>query len=306
MITLTGENDFLRSQALASLVDKFVSEIGELGLERIDGEEVEFARISEALTSLPFLASKKLVVFKNPGASKDFAEKFELLLENLPETTKLVLVEAKLDKRTSLYKYLKKASDFREFAPLDSSALARFLVDEAKASGGELASSEARYLVERVGNNQQKLASELAKLLAFNPKITRANVESLVAASPQTKIFDLLDAAFAGNQKKVLAIYEEQLKLGEEPQKIIGLLAWQLHLLALAKTASGKPARQIASDAKISSYSAEKSLALARKLELAQIKSYVSDLLALDTQLKSTKVDADEALKNYLLGIGLD
>lgn len=301
IITLTGENDFGRASELKSLVDKFVAENGQLALERIDGEETEFARITEALTSWPFLSSKKLIVFKNPSASKEFVEAYENLLKNLPETTELVLAEAKLDKRTNLYKYLKKASDWHEFNNLDASALVSWLTKEAKASGGEISASDARFLVERTGENQQKLASELAKLLAFDSKIEKENIEKLVAPTPQSKIFDLLDAAFSGDKKRALKIYAEQRKLGEEPQRIIGLLAWQLHLLALAKTAGNKSQFDIASDAKLSPYSLKNAVMLAKRLELADIKRYVSDLLALDQQLKSTMLDADEALKTYLL-----
>ncbi len=301
IITLTGENDFARASELKALVDKFVNENGELALERIDGEESEFARVSEALTSLPFLASKKLVVFKNPSASREFLEGYEQLLKNLPETTDLILAEAKLDKRTNLYKYLKKSSDWREFNNLDASALTSWLAKEAKASGGEINASDAKFLVERVGEDQQKLSSELTKLLAFDPKITKENIEKLVAPTLQSKIFDLLDAAFSGNKKRALKIYAEQRQLGEEPQKIIGLLAWQLHLLALAKAAGNKSQFDIASDAKVSPYSLKNALVLAKRLELADIKRYVSDLLALDRQLKSTTLDADEALKTYLL-----
>lgn len=303
IITVSGENEFGRSSELKALVDKFVTENGELALEKIDGEETEYNRISEALTSLPFLANKKLVVFKDASANKDFAEKFEPLLKGLPETTELVLAEAKLDKRTSLYKYLKKFSDFREFSKLDAGALVKWLVERASAVGGEISSSDARYLVDRAGENQQKLAKELDKLLTHSLKISRADIDLLVEPMPQSKVFDLLDVAFAGNAKRAMALYQEQRALKVAPQEIIAMLAWQLHLLALAKTGSGISPRQIASDAKISPYSIEKSANLARRLELTQIKQYVSDLVELDERLKSSPLDADEALKSYLLGL---
>lgn len=304
MTTLTGENDFLRSRELASLVDKFLAENGELGLEKIDGEDSEYSRIQEAITSLPFLASRKLIVFKNPSSSKDFLENYEKLLARLPETSNLVLVETKMDKRTSLYKWLKKASDFKEFNQLDASKLASWIVNETKTSGGEISASDARYLVERAGEDQQKLASELAKLLAYGPKINRDSVDKLVAATPASKIFDLLDAAFSGDKNRAIRIYREQRQLGEEPQKIIGLLAWQLHLLALVKAAKNKSPSMIASEAKISPYSLNNASRLARNISLADVKKYVADLLALDLQLKSTSLDANEALETYLLGLG--
>lgn len=303
IITLTGENDFGRAGELQSLVDKFIAEFGELALEKIDGEEAEIARIRESLTSLPFLAARKLVIFKNPGANKEFSENYEALLKNLPETTDLILVEKKFDQRTGLFKYLKKASDWREFKNLDAHGLTNWLSQGTKARGGEINISDARFLVERAGENQQKLANELEKLLTYDKKISKDTIEKLVAPTIRSRIFDLLDAAFAGNKRRALKIYEEQRQLKVEPQQIIAMLAWQLHLIALAKAAGTRSPRQIVTEAKVSPYSVEKSLGLARKLELKRIKKYVNDLVELDLELKSSKLDADEALKTYLLSL---
>lgn len=302
MITvLTGDNSWARQRELAQQVAAFVKANGELGLERLDGSEADFARMSEALTSLPFLAPKKMVVLKNPGASKEFVEQYENLLKNIPETTDLILVEAKLDKRSSLYKFFKKSTDYKEYNQLDSARLASWLVQEAKENGGELSVVSAAFLVERTGENQQKLASELEKLLTYNPKISKENIALLVETTPHSKIFDLLDAAFAGNTKHALELYDEQKALGVAPQEIIAMLAWQLKILAIIKAGKDRPADQLAAEAKLNPYVVRKSSGIARRLTFEQIKHYVSELLALDISLKRTTINADAALSQYLL-----
>ncbi|HXR50452.1 MAG TPA: hypothetical protein VN778_05505, partial [Verrucomicrobiae bacterium] len=67
IVTLTGENSFSLHGELKQIVDSFVLEHGDLALERLDGEEVEFSQIYEALTSLPFLSVKKLVILRTPS-----------------------------------------------------------------------------------------------------------------------------------------------------------------------------------------------------------------------------------------------
>ena len=109
--TLAGENSFGLQRELRQIVDTFVAEQGDLGLERLDGQEVSLDRISEALTSLPFLANKKLVVLRAPSANKQFTEQAEQMLSDIPETTDVIIVEPKLDKRLSYYKFLKKATE---------------------------------------------------------------------------------------------------------------------------------------------------------------------------------------------------
>lgn len=301
VVTLTGENTFGLSRELDRLVGEFARAHGELALERLDGEEAEFARIQEALSSLPFLASKKMVVLKRGSANRQFAESAESILDSLPETTEAVLVEPKLDKRLGYYKYLKKATDFREFPELDAPGLASWLVSEAKAQGGTLSTGDARYLVDRVGQSQQILASELDKLLLYDPHITRGSIDELTEATPQSTIFQLLEAAFGGNAKRAMALYKEQRMLKVEPPQIVAMLAWQLHILALIKTAGDLPAATIASQAKLSPYVVQKSQTIAGRLTLPELKSLIRELLAIDARSKRESLDVDEALQNYLL-----
>src|ERR1700712_2185370 len=104
IMTLAGTNTFSLGSELKTLVNDFVQEQGDMGLEKLDGEEASYERIQEALTSLPFLASQKMVVLKKPSANKLFVQKYETLLLEMPETTSLILVEPKPDKRSSYYK----------------------------------------------------------------------------------------------------------------------------------------------------------------------------------------------------------
>ncbi len=303
IITLTGENSFGLQTALRQLVDDFVRENGDLALERVDGEEASLEHISETLNSLPFLAAKKLVVLRAPGANKQFAEQAEHILSELPETNDVIVVEPKPDKRTAYYKFLKKRTDFREFPPLDQHGLARWLTEAAKEKQGTLHSGDARYLVERVGTDQQLLSNELEKLLLYSSKIDRQTIELLTEPTPQSTIFELLEAAFAGNHKKAAKLYEEQRALKVEPAQIVAMLAWQLHVLAVIKAAGDRSADQIAKEAKLNPFVVRKSQNIARGLTLTELKKLIHDLLKIDVAMKTTSIDADEALQHYLLGL---
>lgn len=301
IVTLNGENSYGLQTALRQFVDKFVKEHDDLALERIDCEEAEFSQIKEALTSMPFLASKKMVVLRAPSTNKQFVEAAEQLLSEIPETTDVILVEPKLDKRQSYYKYLKKSTDFREFPELDINGIAKWLVDEAKTRKGAISFGDARYLAERVGTDQQLLYNELEKLILYEPKISRQTIDLLTDPSPQSTIFQLLDSAFAGNTKKAIALYNEQRAMKVEPVQIISMLSWQLNTLAIVKTAGGKPSQEIARDAKLNPFVVQKSQGIASKLSLADLKTLVKDLLKIDVDSKRTNLDVDEALHHYIL-----
>jgi DNA polymerase III subunit delta len=301
IIVLTGNNAFARRAELDKLVSDFVTEYSDMGLERLDGGEVEFQQIYDALTSLPFLASKKMVLLRNPSANKQFLEDFEKLLTDLPEITEVIIVEPKLDKRLSYYKFLKKATDFREFNELDEFGLARWLGERAKAKDGNLSQNDARYLVERVGASQQLLSSELDKLLLYDPNISRAAIDDLTELAPQSTIFNLLEAAFAGDAQRAMTLYKEQRVLKVEPPQIIAMLAWQLHVLAIIKTAGNRSAEDIAREAKLNPFVVRKSMGIAHNITLANLKALITDLLKIDVKSKTTTFNTDEALQHYLL-----
>ncbi len=301
--TLTGSNSFLLRAELNRRVADFVKEYSDMGLEKLDGEESEYSRMVEALQNLPFLASKKLVVLRNPGANKEFAEKFEKLLETIPETNDLLIYESQLDKRTAYAKLLQKKTEYKAYDELGERELPRWLVDEAKNRGGSLNMGDATYLVNRAGASQQLLSNELDKLLAYNPSITRETIDLLTEETPKSTIFQLLDAAFAGNTKRALELYQDQRAQRVEPQAIIPMLVWQLQALAIIKTAGNKPIEEIAKESKLNPFVLRKSAAIANKLSLRQLKQLIHELRELDVALKSTSIDADEALKHYLMSI---
>lgn len=281
----------------------FVAEFSDMGLEQLDGEEATSERMVEAAQSLPFLASKKMVILRNPSAQKAFTEKIETIIKDVPETTELILLETKMDKRSVYYKVLKAKTEYREYTDLDPARLNNWIVQYANANGGTIGLSDARYLVERVGQNQQLLASEIDKLLTFDSVISRTSIDLLTDQAPQGTIFELLDAAFAGNQQKAMDMFKQQRALKVEPQQIMAMIAWQLHVLALVKTAGGRTVDVIAKEAKISPFVISKTMQLAKDLSLNDVKGLVSRALALDIKLKSQTIDADEALQHFLLSI---
>lgn len=286
---------------LTKVVQGFINAHGDMACEQLDGEEVSYERISEAVQSLPFFASRKLVVLHTPGANKQFAEQAEALLTDAPEITDIIIIEPKLDKRTAYYKWLKKNTEFKEYTELDARSLAPWAVQFAKEQGSEISLSDATYLVDRVGANQQLLSNEIRKLALVGTKITRDTINQLTEPTPQSKIFDLLDAAFSGQTKKALALYAEQRSMKVEPQEILAMIGWQLRQVALAKTAGTK--HDLVKEGKVSPYSANKAKAIASRLTPQKLKDLVRNLVILDARSKRQPIDLDEALQAYIIGI---
>lgn len=306
IITLTGNNSFQLNSELNQLVNEFVTEYTDMALERLDGEEAEYDQIRGSIESVPFLVSKKMVVLRKPSAIKKFTENISELLEAVSDVTDLIIVEPKLDKRSSYYKTLKKKTDYREYSELDESQLAAWLINTAKEQRGELSRPDAALLIRRIGTNQQKLHTELDKLISYDSKVSKKSIELLTDPTPQSSTFDLVDAAISGKTQKALEIYDDQRKQRIEPLAIIGLLAWQLHVLAVIKAAGARDPGEIARDAKLNPYVVRKSSSLARSFSLGSLREIIAEVHNLDVRMKSESIDADEAMKQLIVRLGTE
>lgn len=301
--TVTGTNQFQIGKFIRDTVDTFLASYDEFGLERLDAEELEATQLLESLQSIPLFSEKKLIIIDNASSNKAFCEKFPSFLSLIPESTDVFFVEKKIDKRSSFYKFLKKETDFKEMSELDPPALARWLVEQSTATGAILSLSDANYLVQRVGANQVMLYNELQKLVTFDKNITKQTIDKLTEQSPQGTIFELLDAVLNGRHKKAMELYDEQRRMKVEPQQVIAMLAWQLHILAIVKSGDSRLAANIASEARLSPFVVSKTQKLASGMSFQQIKKAINDLFELDLATKSSAIDADQALKHFIIAL---
>lgn len=298
--TYTGENNYLKRRALTEKIKTFVETYGDFALERLQGDEATLDQMQAAITSMPFLAERKLVVIHKASANKDFIDVVATIVSRVPEITDVIFDEPKLDKRTGYYKWLKSKTEYQEFSILDDQRLVGWMIEYAKQKGSALARGDAMYVLQRVGNNQQRLANELDKLTLLEGPITRASIDELTEPTPQSKIFDLLDAAFSGDTPRAMALYEDQRAQKVQPQAMLAMLGWQLRQVALAKTAGN---HDLVGEAKMSPYGAEKAKRIASRMTLAHLKRLMSDLTILDVRSKRSAIDLDQALREYILRI---
>ncbi len=299
--TLAGNNTFVLKQRLNESTGTFISKHGDLALERFDAEEADAQDIIDSLQSLPFLAQKKLVVIRNGGANKRLVEQIEQIISSIGDSTDVIFHEPQIDKRTAYFKVLKNKTSFEEFNELDANNLAKWLVEEAKKKQAKLNLADANYLVERLGTNQSLLANELDKLLLYETQITRLNIDLLTDPTPQSKIFDLLDAAFGGRKEQALRLYDEQRVQKVEPRAILAMITWQLQQIAIAKMAGNRSIIEVSKDSGLKEYPLRKAKNLADKLNDKQLKEMVSEALDIDYRAKTTALDMDEALKTYIV-----
>ena len=293
----TGDNSYEIKKRYIALVDNFIKQHGNLALEKFDGDEVSVQKVVDAVNNLPLLASKKMVVI-NDLQNK---EVLEIVAElDVSDSCELVITASKIDKRDGYYKKLSKLPGFVSLSTSSEKSLPSWVINETKMRGGTIDQYNARYLVDMIGFDQMLLSSEINKLITYSSDITKETIDLLCQPTPQTTIFQLLDAAFTGNLQEALKLYNEQRVQKVEPIAIMGMIAWQLHTLTIIKLAGKRTPSEIAKDAQIKPYVVQKSMKIAKRIRFQHLKHLVSEATRLEIDLKSKNIDPDEALMYYI------
>ncbi|MDQ3158635.1 MAG: DNA polymerase III subunit delta [bacterium] len=299
--TVVGDDSFAVSFFVKKAVSDFEAKYGKLSVEKYDLEENDLQSIFDAIFNFSLLSEDKLVVIRGIDRDKEFAEKLLEKVDSIPDTTDLLLFGGKPDKRAKSYKDLKKSTEFKEFSQSAERDMPGWVVEKAKECGGEISRSDAVYLIDRVGQGKMNLINEIQKLVIYNPKISRDSVNELTVPTPQSTIFQLIDAAFAGNIKKAFELYDEQKAQKVEPMAVVGMIAWQLQILTVLVMNKKKDQSEIAKAAKISPFVISKNMPLAMRLSRADIKEIIEKAVDLDKTLKNSPVSGDSAVKQFLL-----
>lgn len=296
MITLLcGENVFAVDAEQKRIAREFLAEHDAFGLERLDGEEFDTRTFRDALLQLPFLVAKKLVIIRSPFAAKATMDFLSDILPQVPDEVDVLLVEPKPDKRTKLYKDLVAKKQVKEHAVIKSTQLERWVSEYAGQCGGTVDSATARYLVDRVGEDQMLLAREIEKL-ALHAPITKDLIDDLTDQSLKGSVFDLLDAAFARHTQKALDLYATLTAKNVDSGEVLAMIGWQLHAMALVKVAG-------ASGSGLHPYVAGKIERSVSKLSLQEIKRLVTRALEIDVLIKTKPVAPETAVKTLIIEI---
>lgn len=302
-ITFCGDNAFAIRQQLDEVVAKFVAAHGANAVERLDGTTLTPAQLREQVSAVSLFAPERCIVLKHASTNKELFSELGDIAAATPDGVTLILIEGVLDKRTKTYKALKAKTDFRECLSLNDAALQKWVLATVKAQGGEIDAPLARVVVDRVGNDQWQLSSEIAKLVAWDKKISAEAIEMLVMPNAEVSAFALLDAALAGHAEESKRLLQ-QMKLRSDPYEFFGLLVWQVQALALVGFAPSLSGAELAQKTGLKPFVLQKSQQLARRLGQEKVRRVVEDVAQLDVQLKSTGIEPWVLVEQALGKIG--
>ena len=287
---------FLAERAVERLVETYVDpSMRDLAYTVFRADECKPEEIVLEAQTAPFLAERRVVLVR--GAEVYNAEtrgkRLLLYLESPCDSTLLILVSSKADKRTKFYKLCEKNGIVVECAALGERDVAAWLRSEAEARGRRIEPSAIQEIVRRAGTRLSDVNNALGIVCDYAGEGAVVREEDVIAACAdvaEEEIWTLTDAIAASCPRDALGALRKLCDYGKREDEIIGIVNW------LLKSAYAVAARDSA-QRPVSSFVEKKVAPLAAKLGVGKLRAAFA--LCTDTHfmIRSTGVDGMLALE---------
>ncbi|MDQ6603359.1 MAG: DNA polymerase III subunit delta [Chloroflexota bacterium] len=293
----------------------------------LDGDAATVSAVIAASDALPFFGSGRFVLVRGllgrylqpaegqrgrrKATDLDALLPLATFLSAMPATTTLVFWESGTLNLSTLPAPVREAllAGMVHTAGLPAAnerdAWLRWIRDRAVTEGVKIERPAAEALLNALGASATgptgalRLESEIAKLATYafaldeGGTITAAHVATLVAEAANEQTFAWLDAVIGGNAREAVTRTEQLLAAGEEPMRLLALLASQAGYLTRAKRLGTVPQNDAASLLGVAPNRAYHLLRAARGVDADRMATAMHDLVAADEAVKMGVATSD-------------
>lgn len=295
-------NDYVDKLIKGNLIEK-------ININKYNLEDNLKEIILDALT-VSLFDEKKLIIINSDNlfsSKKDIDTKIleEYLANPNPNSIVVFICHTQtVDSRRKIYKLIKEKGKIIEFNKnIDTYEYTKRIFEDYHINRDGI-----NLFLKRVGSNPLIIKNEVLKLKNFKGEdklITLDDIKNITSINNNNNVFDLIDFIVNKKKKESIATYHNLLLLGEEPIKIIVLLANQFRLLYQVKefTKKGYSEEDIANTLHLKRYPVHLAIQSSYKYDSKVLLKNLEDLADLDIKIKTGNIDKNLAVELYLLGL---
>ena len=238
----------------------------------------------------------------------------DLLIDYLKEpleSTVLVFFAPyeKLDERKKVTKQLKKAAVTINVQQLNEKEVRQYLLNTLENAPFQMDRKAIDLFLRLTDLDLSKMMRELNKLLLYGQQqelITVKEVEQLVPKTLEHNLFDMTQYILSGKTEQALRLFEDLITQGEETIKINAILLSQIRLFLQTKFLMkiGYQQANIAETLKIHPYRVKLAMQEVRKFDEKILRRLFDDLVEMDYQIKSGKIEKELSFQLFVLRTG--
>ncbi len=289
---LYGEETYLKRQYRQKLRRALAAEGDTMNVTLFQGKSINAGQIIDLAETLPFFADRRLILIEDSGVFKTSCEELADYMKQIAQTACFVFVEEEVDKRSKMYKAVKKAGRAVEFVRQTEQVLTRWILSKMRRENKKITQAVMQLFLEKTGNDMENIDRELEKLFCYTlgrEVITAEDVEAVCVAQTTGKIFEMVNKIAEKQQKQALDLYYDLLAMKEPPMRILFLIARQFKILQLVKDLrkQGYDNRFIASKAGIPEFAVRKNISQAGGFSTEQLKKALEDCVQTEEDVKT-------------------
>ena len=302
---LYGEESYLIRQYRDKLVKAMVQPEDTMNFSRFEGADINQKEIIDLAETLPFFAERRLILIEDSGLFKKSAEELADYMDSVPDTTYFIFVEQEVDRKTKMYKAVKKLGNAVEFVRQTDETLARWVEGRIRKNGKNITRDAYNLFVTKTGSDMENMDKKLEKLLCYTldkDYIDVADVEAVTTEQTENKVFDMVDAVANHQQKKAFDLYYDLLALKEPAMRILYLITNQFQRLIVVKamTNQGFGNKDIASKAGCPEWAVKKYQSQCRAFSMDQLKQAVRDGVGYEEAVKTGRMGDAMAVELFI------
>ncbi len=279
-------------------------ENADMNFDSFDEQNFDFKSFADSVNTIPFLAPYRVILLEGCKFGDD-TDAFVSLLEEMPETTMIIMVEKSVDKKTKLYKAVTKHGYVCDLSEITGQNRIDFVVREFQRYGKAVSGSDAAYFVETVGGDLYNLMNEADKVASYaegRDRVTGSDIDEVCIMQTENRIFDLIGEIASGHGERVMGICADLMYLKESPMRILRLLANEYLKLAtiIELKNKGLSVGTIAQETKTPDWLVKKRLTLVSKMDTKKIRRAVELIGNTEQNIKSGDLDMQTGLEIML------
>jgi DNA polymerase-3 subunit delta len=235
-----GPEPVLLDRAMARLRARF-ADLGDLEFssDAFDAESADVDDIIAACNTFPFDSERRLVVVRNVEklAAGGLERIAEYAADPAPFTT-LVLVAAKVNRGSKLYKVVEESGQVAEYKA-DKRDYPGYVAEMFASKGRRVDRDGVDLLLEAVGNDLRRLEIEVSKAISYagdSETLSRADIAEVLSTSAPTSLYEFLDALGSRDAGDALALARDLIDEGESVYALHAMAVRRVREVVAAQT----------------------------------------------------------------------
>ena len=266
--------------------------------------------IISAADSLPFFCERRLVIVKNSklflGGRKVDSDMMATYVQDVASTTTIVFVEEEVDRRGKLFKQIDKAGTAIDCKPLSPIEINKWIARRMQKNNVTANAATISQLIRTVGTDMYMLDNEISKLAAYCGYASEINPNDISAICTQTfdsRIFDLLKFMFSGRVQQSLNVYNNMLRMKEQPIVVLSMIIRQFRMMLIAKCAkeNGLTIAQTAMAYNFRDFMVAEALEQGRKFSINGLLDALQYCMQTDVQTKTGALAPELAVEMLII-----